>query len=594
MFTSITALLRKNSQLFCLSIIVVIISLFCIPLLERPSSISLDSDWNQMYSYFNFSRNSVLKNFQFPLRCPYFGGGYPLIANPQDISLSPLFVIILIMGEVLGSKIICVMAYFLCAFGMYYLAKEGMNFTRLGALFSSLSLSLCSWLPFQLSDGNFTKVYYCALPFLTFFILKSTKQWKFIIYSAFLLCFIFLQGGLSFAAICLFLFLFFFFPQFSPEFYSEKYNLRTLLIRNTFIIIILSLLFGAVKFFPMLELLLKNSRAVDYSQISQHCLNTKSFLESLFNKNYRNHSTIYIGYGTLLLALIAFMLDFKNQKKLLFPLAVIALILLGPNTPINISAFLHKLPIFNSMDRIDKYFSFFVAFMLVLSAGASFGLLQKKMKHKIVAVFLTLFVIINTFDLFTNNINYHKNIFLFAPQPLRIKNEYFSQAFNKENSEDRFANAYLQYALLKKNIGLINWYGNIYLGEFAIPKYFVSSEEKNDPSSIVFSYNNKYRGELFFLGKNDNSAKFIAFSPNGIEIKANITTPDTLVINQNFDCSWRANTKDLSSWNGLLAIKINSPGEYMYRLDYKPVSFFVGLFITFFAIGLACIAIRYS
>lgn len=570
--------IERNKELFTLFIIALIVFLFTAPLLKNPFNISKNTDWNQIYSYFYFARNTIIHQLQFPLRCPYFGGGYPLIANPQDLSLSPLFLLILVFGEILGTKIICVLTYFICAFGMYYLTRGVLKFNRLGALFSSLSLTLSSWLPQQLSNGNFTKIYYCLLPLLVAFILQSKSQRKFIIYSSFLLTTILFQAGLSFAAICLFLFIFFtFYPA------GEKRILNFGLVMRYTLALISSLLIGAVKLIPLIELLKNNGRNVDYYFVQNFSFNIRSLLKALTEKNYYTHSTIYLGYATIFLALFAFIFDFKKIRGIFFALAIVLAILFGPNSIINLSSLIWRMPIFHSMYKLDKYYSFFVAFLLSLTAGYAFGILRERLHIKLFLVLALLIIIFNTFDIFVNNITFHKNIFTSMPFSEENKME-FSQAEIVNNNKERDAAAYLQYRLLKQNVGIINWYGNIYLPESTIPKYLISVVSETMPLPIRIDINPGYRGELFFTDNSGNRAEFTEFSPNKIEIKTRLSSPDTLVINQNFDPSWKIRGGKITSRNGLLAIKIDQPGEYNLKLTYLPLTFFIGISISIISI----------
>ena len=576
---------EKYKELITISLIAIIVSLFCLPLFKNPLNTSLDSDWNQMYSYFYFSRNAIINIHQFPLQCPYFGGGYPLVANPQDLSLSPLFIIILLAGEVIGSKIICLLAYFFCAFGMYYLCKKILKFSQLGALFSSLSLTLSSWLPNQLNGGNFANIYYYFVPLLIVFIMKSREQKKFIIYSSFLLTVMLLQGSLGFLAICLFLFIYFAFSQFDAEDAIRGSCLKYLLA-----IVLISLLIGAVKFIPMLELLHQNPRKVEYGLVLENSWNIKYFLESLIQKKYYCRSTIYMGYGTVFLALVAFIFAFRRMKGTLLVFLIIATILFGQNSSINIAKILYRIPLFNSMGKLNEYYSFFIAFISCLAAGASFKLLSKK--SRIFTVLLFFLVIFNTFDIFVNNISFHENIFNSkAADSGNGKND-FAQAMITNNNERRYAGAYLQYKLLEKNIGLINWYGDIYLKESAIPKYLMTIDSADKPFLTGVTNNPQYKGELFFLNNEKNLATYEQFTPNVIKIKAIVNTPDKLVINQNFNLAWRINYNQLCSWNGLLAINIDHPGEYSFKLEYRPLSFFIGMFISVVSMLVSIFALK--
>jgi hypothetical protein len=581
-FYSNNILTDKIKERGTLILIAILVTLFCLPIIKNPSNITTNPNFSQQASYAYFARSSIIEHHQFPLRCPYFGGGYPLIANPQDWSLSPLFIILFIFGEVIGFKILIITAYFICAFSMYYLTRHILQFSRLASLFSSLTLVLSGFLPSNLNEVRISKIYYYFVPLLLIFLIKGRKHKRFIIYSAFLFTVILAQGGLAFIAICLFLFVFLLF--FPPENGIIKVsNLKPLVLA-----LAVALLLGAVKIFPMIELLRQNSRAVELKSLMEHCLGIKTLFQCLYDRKLFSTDAMYVGYVALFLPVIAFILDFRRLRGLLIVFFIIIAVSFGPGSFVDISALLWRLPIFHSMNHLTKYYLFFLGFLLSLALGFSINMFQRKIHSRTMIVFIFLALVLNTWDIFTTNIVHHINIF--SEHTIKREKEDFSQAVVTNNKAPGDV-AFLQYFLLKQNIGIINWYGNILLRESAKPKYFITIEdrEKDDEPFLLkaITPDPGYRGELFFVNNSNNLARFEKFTPNSIEIKASFTSSDTLVINQNFDHSWRINLGVLSSRDGLLAIRMDKPGEYNLKLVYLPIWFFIGLAISVIA-TIAC------
>lgn len=578
-FYSSIILTDKMGEKASLVLIAILVAFFCLPIVKNPLNITTNPNFSQLASYAYFTRSTIIEHLQFPLRCPYFGGGYPLIANPQDWSLSPLFPIIFVFGEVIGFKLLLIIAYFICAFSMYYLTRHILQFSRLASLFSSLTLALSGWLPSQLNEVRISKIYYYFVPLLLIFLLKGRKQRRFVIYSAFLFTLILAQGGLVFIAICLFLFIFILFFPPGNEIIKIS-NLKPLVLA-----LAVAILLGAAKIFPMIELLRQNSRAIELKALVEHCLDIRTLFQCLFVRNLHTTDVMYLGYAALFFPALAFILDFRKLKGLLLVFFIIMAISFGPKSFIDISALLWRLPIFHSMSHLTKYYLFFLGFLLCLALGFSINMIQRKVHSGTIIVLIFLAFALNTWDIFTTNIVNHIN--MFSEHTIKRDKEDFSQAL-VINSKAPGDIAFLQYSLLRQNIGVINWYGNILLEESTTPKYFISIEdrEKDDAPFLLkaIAFNTKYKGELFFTNNDNNLAQFEKFTPNSIEIKANFSNPDTLVINQNFDCSWRVNQGELSSWGGLLAIKIDKPGKYSFKLAYLPIWFFVGLTISIISI----------
>lgn len=139
-----------------------------------------------------------------------------------------------------------------------------------------------------------------------------------------------------------------------------------------------------------------------------------------------------------------------------------------------------------------------------------------------------------------------------------------------------------QYELMLQNIGKINAYVNIHLRESSVPKYFIdwNGVRTFESQNFTWRLNPDYRGEVYFLNHPGNTVAFQIFRPNRMVAKVSVVEPDTLIINQNYDKSWRVNPGRLRDVNGLLAVDLDKPGEYFVQLAYIPVSFIFGLAVS--------------
>ncbi|MFQ5808045.1 MAG: hypothetical protein ACE5JM_00375, partial [Armatimonadota bacterium] len=78
------------------------------------------NDWFKECAFNRSARQAILADHQLPLRTQYLGGGYPLIAYPEDSSLSPLFVTTLLLGENAGLKLRAFIKLLVGGLGMCY------------------------------------------------------------------------------------------------------------------------------------------------------------------------------------------------------------------------------------------------------------------------------------------------------------------------------------------------------------------------------------------------------------------------------------------------------------------------------------------
>jgi len=612
-------ILLKDKYLDVLVLILIGISvlIFCSPFLSEPYSRTVSSDLNVEIANAYFARSSILKHWQFPLRCPFYAGGYPLLAYPHDMSCSPLFLIILFFGELLGMKIIMVLLYMVCAFGMFYLTRKIMNFNLVASLVATLSLTFCSFLPAQLESGNFTKMFYYFVPLLIAFIIKSKEKKVFIVYAAFILSLILGQACASSGAIILFIFIF------TGVYFAGRKREVLMMLRHTLLVVMLSVLLCALEIIPMVELFIKSKPNIYYENAQVHCFTFSSFLKSILFRYSENITSTYVGYGTLFFALLFFVFNFKESKKFLLLCLFLVLIMLGKNSPVNLTFFLSFVPRYNHTIRVDIYFAFFIAFLLCLAAGYAIKNIRFSSRHKTWTILAILMLVINTWDLFLNNTAFHKLVFYKNIKAPKIINTDFAQSLIIDGGSE--LDGFLQYELMKSNIGSSDWHTHNDLPDYTTPKYFIEGQfsqqfvfnhinidEKtffdslNFNSNIArnseiynfldweFSLNPEYKGELYFLNEIDlNKASYDKFTPNKIVINAFVSKPDLLIINQNYDKYWKVDGGTLLSHKGLLAVQVDKPGRYKFTLTYVPMSFIIGLIISILATS-ACLWIIFQ
>jgi len=60
----------------------------------------------------------------------------------------------------------------------------------------------------------------------------------------------------------------------------------------------------------------------------------------------------------------------------------------------------------------------------------------------------------------------------------------------------------------------------------------------------------------------------------------NVGEPDTLVINQNFNPNWISDHGKVVSYNGLLAVRLDEPGQYNIILRFVPRRYLLNLKLT--------------
>ncbi len=372
--------MKDIKDILTVFLIILIVVFSSLPLFKNINNINLDWDFLQDLSLAKFCKLSQSEYHQYPLRTPYFGGGYPLIARSDRrvvVIPNPLFFIIDRFGEIISIKIQIFLAFLMGALGMYYLAKYILKYIRLGALFSSLTfyLSGCLYKVLMLR-GNLFLADYFYLPFLLVFFIKSKENKKYIFFTTFVLIYL-LRGNLKLAAISLFLFLF------------ACSEFKWIYLRNFLMVFLFTFLLGAKMFIPMLELLRENRYGVYFYELfGEPLLTNPALLErirGIYSLLLTHQSSpldiaikgyfpleFYLGYIPVSLFIFASLFYWRKQLKWTALFVIFILLSFATNTPLDLFRLLHNLPIFKAMYKPAKYFVPIVTFIITLGAGRFF------------------------------------------------------------------------------------------------------------------------------------------------------------------------------------------------------------------------------
>lgn len=551
-----------------------------------------------MLSYYRADRISLLQYHQLPLRTFYFGGGYPLIANPQDGFLNPFFIPVLIFGEIIGMKANVFLAHIIAAMGMYYLARYVLKYNYLGAFFAAVVFTLGGHMHRLLIRGqDYVSTFYCFfIPLLFAFFIKAKEHRRYLIYAVLVLTAIVSQAGLYVAPIMLFIFLVGLLE--ACKFRDKRFSFEAVYLKNFLILALLTFFLGAVKIFPMLELLKQDMRVMEgYNPFWGISLPTlaKVFLQRLpYLPSAGVHwAYFYVGCIPAIFLVSSLAAYWRETKKLFMLLVIFMFLSFSAVTWVDLFKLLWQLPIFHSIESPVRYFIPIVIFLIALIAGKVFSL-RDKLNSKFITGFFICATVLTTADLlFINGVRQES---FGGSIPGQMEQVEFFQVKNHAPGDKVSTlipkSMFLrhswewtmpsQYELMLYNVGKINWYGNIHLGEYAAPKYFIhwNGVESVEPENYSWVINPEYKGELYFLNNAKNTAKFQYFSPNEIIVDASLLGPDTLVINQNYDKYWRAGLLKPLSHNGLLALKLEQAGSYRIKFIYIPWNFYLGLAVS--------------
>jgi hypothetical protein len=132
-------------------------------------------DWPQFHTYYGVPRRAVVEHGELPGWNPHFYGGTVQWGHPDDPTVSPLFVLILLFGEVAGPKIAIVLALAGGMFSMWLLARH-LGCGGPSSLFAAIVWSLNGWHAYHLSVGHCDHITFLFQPLAVYFFLKAIDR----------------------------------------------------------------------------------------------------------------------------------------------------------------------------------------------------------------------------------------------------------------------------------------------------------------------------------------------------------------------------------------------------------------------------------
>ncbi|MFA5259895.1 MAG: YfhO family protein [Candidatus Omnitrophota bacterium] len=541
-------------------------------------------DWDQFTFWHAVPREVIVRYKQFPLWNPYANGGNVLLAHPQSAFLSPFFIFVLLWGPIMGLKLEIFAHLVLGLTGMYTLSRH-MGLNRRCSYFTSCVYMLCSIFPLHLGEGQVEWLALSFVPWIFIFYLKTIapegpiiQNPPFIATKPLTAAIVTLGLILVTGVYVINLFLVFLFVYAVLKSFQVR-QLQPLSALG--MVFIGACLLGAVKVLPMLEFVRQVPRLID--QKSGVALSTlwtmlfsrgQAFLDTrlwetvlLDNGTYRygwHEYGAYIGFLPFFLFIIGGIKQFKNHWPLLGTAVICLLLVLGDSSPINLWRILHGLPVYGSL-TVPSRFMFCVMFPIALLSG--FGLSHIEHRSRAYGRTLSLLILLFvTFDLWQVNSVLLKNVFCIPPQQV-VREPIFRQRYSAINFyKEKELSRSSQYPILLSNSGILD-------------AYECSAIRRGDVRTIS---DQRYRGEFYFKNEGGKIVN-VLFSPNKVVVTVEVTSADTLVINQNYYTGWRvkSNGKTIrpAVYKGLLATRLG-PGRQKVIFYYLPLSFMLGLCLS--------------
>jgi hypothetical protein len=301
---------------------------------------------------------------------------------------------------------------------------------------------------------------------------------------------------------------------------------------------------------------------------------------------------VTIGWMPVLLSGIAFIAFLRHTLAWGLSLLLFVGLALAHQAPVDLLKPLWNLPVFDTIYRPDKYFSFQIAFALAIVSGRSFSLLEKLRSRWMEGLIAVTVIVFSVGFLYPEARRMHGRTYTSEVPVAELWTErgFFQVEGMSLLRHRRSPPRSLTYLNLGQDIGTLDWYTAIPIRADAVPKYFVGLD--ND-----YVLNPAYRGEAYF-DEPANAGSVTAtpvFRPNTIAVPVEVRAPATLVINQNFHRNWHADHGEVFGRGGRLAVQLDETGTYVVHLRYHPRSFYLGLALTVSTLaGLLCVCWTYA
>jgi hypothetical protein len=574
-----------------IALIFILVTIFCIPLALRwdlimPEEEIRSHDLLTVYSHYSFLRKAILDWHEFPLRNPYFGGGFPIIASPEDFTFTPFIIPVIPFGEAGGIRISIYLVQISGSLGMFYLCRRVMGLTREGSFFASTTIGLSDFLKSKMWNGFFIQTHYFLFPWIFAFYVKGRGDSRYLMPCAFLMSMVLMDSKYVVPTMFLFLFIWSFINGLRLDDGGLRSSIsgiwRDVILISALGAIVSSL--SMVKILPMLQILKISMRPVeDYSMIRGKYIDIAHFLRAFL---YGTEDQLSLGMGAipLILIILCLFVSFRKTWRWLVVFFIWGLICLGSMSPLNLSKAIWSIPVFHSMVRQAEYFNFYILFSIAMIGAIVVSDLYKKGDERNygageVRLITFLILILNVLSLFSINYGGYKRIYERPLPPIVREGDFYQIKGIDEGGRPMHRGAPRslfthQYYNLLRNVGTIDWDMDIQvIPENAIPKYFIGYDDRR-------ILNPSYRGEFYFARGGNNSLHVRRFTANRIDMDVFVSTPDILVINQNHHRGWNADTGKVVDYCGLLGVSLEKIGSHRIVLRYLPLDFLVGLGVS--------------
>jgi len=191
-------------------LLVAAILVFCGWMFVHPFGIASDdayrdNDWFTDRAFDALAREALLHHHQLPLRSHQLGGGFPTLGHPFDGASSPTLLPALLLGDVIGTKVVLSLLLLLGSWGIWGLARRWLGVGPPAAALATLAFAFSGWLPSMLLVGFYPQAFYLLTPaILRLLWVEEERRWLSLLLAGALFSLLVCQAGNAALAVAFF------------------------------------------------------------------------------------------------------------------------------------------------------------------------------------------------------------------------------------------------------------------------------------------------------------------------------------------------------------------------------------------------------
>jgi hypothetical protein len=543
--------------------------------LRQPFNVTSHYDEHYFFAHEEAARISLVRYHELPAWNPYYCGGIPLAANPQDVTFAPDFLLRVIFDTGPGRRLAILLFIMLGLEGMYRLARRH-DCSALASAAAAVAFAGSGRFFFMLDFGWINMFGFHLLPFTVLALEEGARSWRWRLVGGAFLGWMLLNGGtytVPYTALVLALLTVFDVGDRIARGRAGWWRPALSLVTIGGVAVALS----AVKLFPMLKIIALHPRPID----ARHANGIPNLIESLVVAHGGKGDRVeaYVSAGVLILAVVALL--FRDRAAVRF--MTMALLFFGLAAGdadagrLSLYTILHKFPLYGQL-RDPERFTLVVAFFLALSTGRALSHFEDLPLHMsrllrdrflswrkkpareelgLPAYFLIGFIgsaivlvsgVAIAVDVIAEN---HVRPDLFSQDPPLAHAQEFRQSRGNRWDAQVWPRA---------GLGTLQCFEETKFPQSALLRGDLKSEEYAEKPETM-------------------SVERISWSPNRVRLHVVAKEPGVVRINQNFDSGWSTDVGEVKGESELLTVLLPA-GDHQVTLAYRDPLVTVGFACT--------------